>query len=150
MRVDFDDDDALIDGLILAAREWAEHYTMRAFVVRTVELRCTMAGMMGVGSFQGPLTEVISVTVGGVDLPPEEYSIRPSLYNDMVMLSNRAAEPFVARVKLGDVAEPGQVPGALRAAMQLVITDWYEKRNDSVRSRPTAAENLLNTLRQWA
>ncbi len=35
LRVDFDDDDALISGLITAARQYAEHYTHRAFFNQT-------------------------------------------------------------------------------------------------------------------
>lgn len=38
LRVDFDDDDAIISGYISAAREWAENYTARAFFTQTIVL----------------------------------------------------------------------------------------------------------------
>jgi hypothetical protein len=39
LKVDATADDALIDGLIVAAREWTENYCRRSWVQRTLELR---------------------------------------------------------------------------------------------------------------
>ena len=150
LDADYTAEDDLLRGLIQAAREWAEHYTQRAFVERTIEVTGTLVGVVGIGTPLGPIAEVVSVTLAGTTLPAEDYYRRDGDLDDMVYLLQRTtAAPLVLRAKVGTVTDPAQLPACLRAAMQLCITEWWEKRGDSVRSKPTAAENLLNSLRRW-
>ena len=41
------------------------------------------------------------------------------------------------------------VPAPIRQAMLLMIAEMYEKRQDSVKRLPTAAEYLMNPYRVW-
>ena len=148
---DYTAEDDLLRGLIQAAREWAEHYTQRAFVERTVESTTNSRHLVGLGVGLGPVTEVVSVTVAGTELTADDYYLRDGDFDDSVYLRKHTTDaPLVIRAKVGTITETSELPASLRAAMQLCITEWWEKRGDSVRSKPTAAENLLNSLRRWA
>ena len=150
LDADYTVEDDLLRGLIQAAREWAEHYTQRAFVQRTVEVTSTMVGLVGIGTPVGPIAEVVSLTIDGTALAAEDYYRKDGdLDNTVYLLQRTTTAPLVLRAKVGTITDSTQLPACLRAAMQLCITEWWEKRGDSVRSKPTAAENLLNSLRRW-
>ncbi len=148
LRVDHDADDALIGALIRAAREWVEHYTNTAFAQRELELT-GYSMVTGTGPGIGPIQEVTSVTVGERTLDPAEYYTHDQFPYDMVHLRERATDVLTVRVLVGAATTVEEIPAVVAVAMQLIITEHYEKRTDRIRKLPTAAENLLNPVRRW-
>ncbi|MCP9237153.1 head-tail connector protein [Lewinella sp. JB7] len=148
LRVDHSEDDALIGSLIRAAREWVEHYTNTAFAQRTLEVTGYRM-VYGAGPGIGPIEEVVSVTVGDTTLAPADYYLSQTYPYDTVLLHARATDVLTVRVKVGEATVADDVPDVVKVAMQLIITENYEKRTDRIRKMPTAAENLLNPVRRW-
>jgi uncharacterized phiE125 gp8 family phage protein len=147
LRVDHAVDDALIEGLIAAARERAEHYTNTAFARRALEITAP-AGTTRIRPSLGPVVSITSVTDDGILLPQSGYSILSSCA-DTVELAAPAVGEVVLLLEVGAATTPEEIPAVVRLAMQLMITEHYENRSDRIRKLPTATENLLNTVRRW-
>jgi len=154
LKVDYATDDALITNLIKAARERAESYCNTGFITQTVEERLEE---FPDGNIILSLSPVISVTsVAYTDLADasatvsaDDYSLvaaAPILIPDDAWPSG--SEVIITYV-IGRGASADDVPAAVKAAMQLMITHWYENRADTVRKMPTQAEYLLNAVREW-
>lgn len=169
LRVDDDDQDALISGLIAAAREWAENYTRRSFVQRTLELRLDCF----VSPIKLPSGPVISVTsvqymdqagvlqtlaadryqvdlygtppcivpVFGVVWPVTKYG---TLNSVVVEYEAGYADSNVSPPDLAD-----NVPSAVKAALKLIVGHLYENREAVVLANvqaiqlPMAVKSLL-------
>jgi hypothetical protein len=46
-------------------------------------------------------------------------------------------------------ANAASVPATLKQAMLLMIADWYDNRQDGVKTMPTASQILLDKFRVW-
>lgn len=148
LKVDGDAENDLIEVLISAAREVAEHYTNRKFITTTV------AETFGVNETftlsLGTLQAVTIVTVDGQTLDEGEYEVTTDDYGCKVVVFNTApasAPTITYTVGYGDAAS--DVPKAVIQAMQLTIAEFYENRADRSRRLPTASQFLLNTERRW-
>src|SRR5262249_28268376 len=73
-RVDTTADDTLIGYLIIAARQWAEKYTGRAFITQTwqlaLDLMPAMEEMWWDGMRQGPVTGLDEISAIVLPRPP--------------------------------------------------------------------------------
>lgn len=171
LRVDSDitDQDTLISALITAAREWAENFTRRSFVQRTLELR--LDGFPGQLLLpRGPVVSVTSVKYTAQD--GTLTTVAASLYQtDLYSVPARILPVFgaiwpvpgfgtlnavVVEYEAGYAHTSGSptdmadaVPSAIKAAMKLMIGNWYENReavsmaNVMPQEVPLAVKHLL-------
>jgi uncharacterized phiE125 gp8 family phage protein len=160
LRVDFDDDDALIDILISSARSKAESF-LKASILPTVYLLKLNSFPSQIDLPIGPVatttgSSVTYVNDAGTDvtLPDTLYQfsigeyacIRPSYGNTWP--STRPQLDAVTVEFTAGWSAVASVPPAIIAAIYLIIGDLYENREstargDTVASMPLGAENLL-------
>lgn len=167
LRIDIDDDDALITALIKAAREHAEMITRRSFITQTWELSLDNwpYGDELVLPLP-PLQTVLSVKYidsAGIEhlFETDKYIIDASSEPGRIVLKSGYAWPseilqtanaihiqFIAGY--GSTAEVPQaeVPQTVKQAMLLMIGWWYEQREAAIiqniaREVPMAVEALL-------
>lgn len=146
LRVDVADDDALIAGLIVAARQHVEQFTRRVLVTQTWDLfldewpegNCLVL----------PLPHLVSVT--GVYYTPDggveqtfgagSYLVDAASEPGRVVLKTTAAWPGdslqpVNGVRVRFVAGYGgraAVPSGIKQAIKLIVGDLYENRENTV------------------
>ncbi len=160
-RVDIATDDTLIDGLIEAAREYAEVITRRAFITQTL--------LLTLDSFP---TEILlprppAITIGATDLKYTDidgaeqslaaanYTIDNKTEPARVVLSATGSWPstqsVVNAVRITYTAGYGAaaaVPQAIKQAILLLVGHWYENRESTVsgtiiKSIPDGVDALL-------
>ena len=149
LKVDNEADDALIEVLISAAREYCEHYCNRAFIRQTRKdiyspsqtIIHIDAGLNTV--IDGVYIDDVAATAG------DDYKVQTTTGGGAMITLLTVAENSIEVVYTSGESNATTVPKAVKQAMQLIITDWYENRADNVRRYPTAATNLLNTQRLW-
>lgn len=145
LRVDTDDENTLIDGLIKSAREYVESATGRALLTQTWDLKLDGFWCGALELPKAPVSAITSITyldMNGAsqtwasanyltDLPagPKASKARittayavvaPSTYDVM----NAVTVRFVC----GYGSSGDRVPAALRQAMLLLIGHWYQAR----------------------
>ncbi len=153
LRVETDDEDGLIDGLIVAARELVETTTRRAVMPQTWDL--VLDGFCASEYYRDgalilpkpPVTAVSSIsyvdTTGTTQvLPSSQY--RTELPAGPKAMRARITEAYgvswpSTRAVMGAVtirfvcgyANEGAVPYGIKAAMLLLIGHWYARREAS-------------------
>ncbi len=164
LRVGHDSEDALIGGLIKAAREDVERVTGAALIEQSWRLTLDdwPAGAT-VLLHRYPLKQVADVTVYGADgdaavINPDDYvadgnsnppRIRFAQTPDPVRVINGIEIDFIAG--FGDAGP--DVPDQLRRAILLLVAHWYEFRasvgpQDQPVSYPLGYDRLLATWKQ--
>lgn len=159
MRVDASTDDALIEALILAARERVETFTGRALVTQTWDwtLDCFEPILIVP---KPPLVSVTSITY--VDSDGASQTLASTVYQvDIKTQPARIVEAYgqtwpTTREQLNAVTirfvagygiAASHVPMALRQAALLLIGHWYREREDTARTElrqiPSGAEALM-------
>ncbi len=149
LQVEFDDDNALIDALITAARQHVEEFTRRALVTQTWKLHLDeFPWSSGEPIFvpKPPLQSVTSITY--IDPAGDTQTWSSSLYQVTTPAGDQASHgrilpasseiypstqqqmeavtiTYVAGYGLGD---GGAVPEGILAAMKLLIGSWYTNR----------------------
>jgi Phage gp6-like head-tail connector protein len=133
-RIDSDIEDADLERLIQAAREYVEGYLAQSLVTQTREARYAYFDATWPSSVlpYGPVQSVASVEQDA---------------NSVYVVTYVAGYPAVG----ADLA--GGIPASIKQAMQLLIGDWYENREDvvigSVANRlTTALRSLLDFYRK--
>jgi uncharacterized phiE125 gp8 family phage protein len=153
LKVETDDEDALITALIPAARARCEWHTGRAFVTQGWTLWLDRVGEC-VELPLPPLAGVETVTLYGADdaahlLASDQYRVDVS--GARVLLKaphpglrprNAAAITFTAGY--GDAAD---VPAPIASAILLLVTQLYEHRGDTAAPMPDQALALLAPYR---
>lgn len=172
-RVDFADDDDLLNGLIVAARETVEGYLRRALLQQTwtasfvrwpwckermVLIRPPVLSVQGVhyydasGNAQSLDASDYFLETNGLDglLTIKENTTLPELDDERVM-------PVSVTYRAGYGTTAGDVPQAIRQAILLLVSHWYEHRlpvvsGVSVTQIPKTVEYLLARckLRGWS
>lgn len=165
LRVDHDDDDDLIEGLLAAAERHAAAFTGRAFVDTTFDL--VLAGFSG-GAIEipnPPLIEIVGVFYDDGDgneleLPATDYAIDASVEPAMLTSSSwPSAGPARVRFRAGYIdnqPDPpvGEVPQDIQAGILLILNTLYENRQNmivgqTVAMMPWGSEQLLRPHRIW-
>lgn len=163
---DFTDDDALIQAMIVAARQWAEGETRRALLQQTWRLTLDEfpADCEAIELPPPPLLSVTSVTyVDGAGatqtLATTEYTVDTDAFVGRVFLKYGKTWPatrdepnavtITFRAGYGTVA--GSVPQAIRSAILLQVADLYEHRESAFvgtthTANPTAMQLLAPYL----
>jgi phage conserved hypothetical protein, phiE125 gp8 family len=162
LRVDTTDDDALITALIPVAREFAEHYTGRSLVERTLEMALRCFPEYHIDLDASPVTSVVSIKytdAAGVEqtVPDTDYTLSP--YGDACRVSLGYLKQWPVTQDIDDavriqyVAGFTTLPNAARAAMLLLIGHLYENRQAVGAAKlsevPMSAVSLLNTIKAW-
>lgn len=162
LKVDNSADDAMIETLITAARQWVENHCALALLPQTViQTWGKFGGIMNIAL--SPLRSVSAITyldtagaqqtlsasVYGVDnirTPAQIYLAYGQMWPATYEAPNAASAIFTAGY---DAASA--IPAPIKQAMLLTIADMYDNRTDYVKRLPTAAEYLLQSAgyRVW-
>ncbi|MEO0618817.1 MAG: head-tail connector protein [Pseudomonadota bacterium] len=163
LRLDTDDDDALITSLIQAARMHLERLLGRALISQTwVEIRdCWPVHRAPVLLARAPAQDIVDIRIVDRD------GVAESLNEDDYFLDAVSAPPRLSRLATGDWPRPGRsingieiefvagfgdtpddVPAPLRQALLLLVCAWYETRqpvdfNSAVSALPPAVAGLV-------
>lgn len=142
-RIDVADDDGLLSGIILAARQWAETYLRRALCTQTLDytLDCwpstiilprpphqsvtSISYVDGAGA-----TQVLASSEYQVDLSSDSLAarIRPAYQKTWPTTRLDTFNPITVRYVAGYGGNPSNVPDAIRSAILLLIGHLYENR----------------------
>lgn len=170
LRVDFDDEDAMISGYISGARETVEEETGRALITQTLELglgsfptsdRIRLPGgtLQSVDSFKYTDSGETEYTlVAGTDyivnqfIEPAEVVLPFSAIWPVSVLST--ASPVRIRFTCG-YGSAEDVPVRAKQAILMLVGDWYMNREDVVIGRtstvatklPNGFDRLITNLR---
>jgi len=156
-------DDTLIAAQLTAAHEYCEHYTQQSFGDQTLELAIDDFPVGAIVLPRGPVTSVVTVkyintasvntTIADTDYVLNDYdqqaSIDPAYGIDW-------PEPLdtVNAVKVRYQAGAATLPGAVRAALLLIVGHLYANRENvssgSLASVPMGANSLLDTVKDWS
>lgn len=131
LRVDFDDDDDLIQGLIDAAEGWVETYTCHVLSPKDVVLK----GRNGVCSDYCYLYPINNIPE---EVVYETYSLFTQIYL-------RKGESTTINVGYTNVAD---IPKQLLTAVKKLVTYWYEQRDVYTVELPNDVQILVNQLRR--
>jgi uncharacterized phiE125 gp8 family phage protein len=151
LRVDLIEEDALISGLIAAAREWAESYTNRQFMAATYQL-VEKTNKHCIALPKNPVQSIDSITYvdeQGVTqtLAPDTYELSNSDEPALLELYQRPNSEHITITFKSGYESAEKVPASIKSAMLLVIGYLYAHREDTVKKMPTHAEWLLNSHR---
>lgn len=162
LRVDGEDEDALIAGLITAARQMVERLSSLALVDRTVDIVMDGFPPRGTPLPLAPLRSVASITyrdASGVDqvLDPSEYRVLAGTPGRVEPVSSWPSPSGKGAVTIRAVFGHGtaaDVPQLARQAILLLVGHWYEHREavlsaGTPREVPLAADSLIALLR-WS
>lgn len=153
LKVETDDEDALIAALIPAARARCEWHTGRAFVTQGWTLWLDRVGAC-VELPLPPLIDVVSVTLYGADdaaqvLADDQYRVdvpggRLLLTAALAGFRPRDAAAIAFTCGYGNAAD---VPGPIASAILLLVAQLYEHRGDNAAPMPDQALALLAPYR---
>ncbi len=166
-RIDHADDDALIGGYILAARQWAETYLRRALCTQTLELTldCWPDTIVLPRPPHQSVTSVSYLDTAGTlqVLPTTDYQtdlssdslagrIRPAYQKTWPSLQLDVFNPVRIRYVAGYGSNPSNVPDPIRSAILLLVGHLYENREDVVigpnaTEMPRGAKALMDPYR---
>lgn len=149
LRVDADDEDDLITGLITAAREYAEAVTQRAIPQQTWDLQADAftcadefylpkAPCVSVTSITyldtDGASQTLATTVYGTDLPtgPDARAGRIYLKYQQVWPQTRDIPNAVTVRFVAGYAGTNPVPSSLKAAIKVLVATWYGPAREAV------------------
>jgi uncharacterized phiE125 gp8 family phage protein len=171
LRVDFDDDDAYIGGLITAVREHIEKTEISsALITQTWELVLDNWPGVELRLPKPPLQSVTSIQYYDIDDNPavtvdsSTYLVDADSWPGRICLRDGQSWPSVTLREIGGVVirfvagygDADDVPAPIRQAMQLILSDWYENRENTLimpgvgvlPPLPFAARQLLGSYRR--
>lgn len=163
LRVDHNDEDTLIDGLIAAARRYAEGYTRRALAAQVVDV--FYDGFPACSPFDLPMPPVQSIDEVAYMAPSDDeettleadtYVVDTDAQPARVGLAASASWPAtddrIKTVRIRLTVGPGEgegIPETIRQAMLLLIGHWYENREEVTlgeRAAPVSTPRTVSAL----
>lgn len=158
-RIDGNDEDTLVDGLIAAACDHVALYIGRSVATQT--LRLTMAEFTNdTILLRGPVQSVSSVTyyVNGVQQTLASTVYRFDASTDMVHLIDGQVWPTTDKredaVAINYVAGFTTLPAPIKQSILLLVAHWYDNRTVAserpMSDIPHAVEALLANYRSFA
>lgn len=152
-------DDSLIEGYLLAAREYAEHYTQRSIGAQTLELALDKfpdagielpLGAASITSIKYTDTSLVLQTIESTDYVLDDYSfthwaIPVSVWPTPAEVANAVKVRYVT---------PATFSPAVKTALLLYVGFMYENREavnigNITSELPLGVDALLNTARAW-
>lgn len=131
LRVDFNDDDDLILGLIDAAEGWVETYTCHVLSPKDVVLK---------GGSRGCINDVYLFPINSV---PE--GVTYSVYALCTSFNLRRDEDVTINVGYTNVAD---IPKQLLTVVKKLVVYYYEQRDVYTVELPNDVQILVNQLRR--
>ncbi|MEY9674544.1 head-tail connector protein [Bradyrhizobium elkanii] len=155
LRVDHNDEDDTIQGMIVAATIAAQNECQRRFVTQTVEwvLQHWCGGRIVLPIAPVAKDGIVSITytdLAGVEqtLPTEQYVVQtlgytvriiPPMGSIWPLVKRDAPEPIVIQFKVGTAVD--QIEANVKAAIKLTLGHLYENReNVTVDARSVAVQ----------
>lgn len=151
-------DDSLIEGYLLAAREYAEHYTQRSIGAQTLELALDKfpdagielpLGAASITSIKYTDTSLVLQTIESTDYVLDDcsfthWAIPVSVWPTPAEVANAVKVRYVT---------PATFSPAVKTALLLTVAHLYENREavgtDRMAEVPLSVDALLNTARTW-
>lgn len=129
LRIDFDEDDDLIESLIESAEQWVETYTCHVLSPRDIVLHGTGCAQ---SVYEYPINSVSDGVVG------KSYS----LFTDFTIPSGQTAT-----INVG-YANTALIPKPLITAVKKLVNYMYENRDTYTAELPTDVQVLINQYRR--
>ncbi|HLS34373.1 MAG TPA: head-tail connector protein [Brevibacterium sp.] len=158
-RIDYDEEDDLIEALIPAAREHCEVVTRLTLAPATWEARLAAFPAGPIALPHPPLLEVEGVRyvdAGGaeVELGADAYTVERLTMPGTLAPVGRWPAGRSVRIRYRAGYEGGQIPHAARQAILLLVGHWYEHREAVVTGTiattvPLAVDRLLWGIRHY-
>lgn len=158
LKVDFTEDDAVINSLISAAREEVENFTLHKLMPQTITEKFNALNN-GLELSVYPVSSIQSITYIDEDgnnqtLSTSDYVLdnfqrmpRITPKNGVTWPSVLSEENAVTVVYSAGYLNADEVPAGIKNAMLRIIGNWYEKREESVRKMPTDVDWILSKYR---
>jgi len=141
LRVDHDDEDALLETLIRAAREQLEAHLNIAMISRPMQIAVTGAGAVKLPRW--PIVSLDDVAADGVST--QDYTANLRARPAVVTIA--ANGPVEIAFTAGYGPSSDDVPAPLRQAMLLLIAQGFEHRDDSAARLPLMVDALTMPYR---
>lgn len=153
-----DDQDDMLSGMIVAAREWVENYTGLILTRREVtEVSASFCSLRTISAWPlpvSPATTIRYVDGAGAEQTLTGFNVRgwarPAAISPAAGTSWPAGGP-VAVTFLAGYATPDDVPYSLKAAISLMVGDLYAQRESgivgTIYASTGAIENLCHPYR---
>ena len=166
LRLDFDEDDALVRRLIIAARMWVEGQTKKALMTQTWDQTIDWCwpvkfGLPWIEFEKNPVTSVTSITYQSGASP------QPTLNATQYTVVSREHSSYIApaygvswptplsvpeAVTVRFIAGYTDVPEPLKHAVAMLVAHWYEQREvvvtgTIVATIPMGVEALISPYR---
>jgi len=158
-RIDHPDEDSLLTGLIIAARQWMEQATRRSFITQTLKLN--LAGWLQTIQLPHPPLQSVS-NVAYINSNGETVAVESANYTVVSACepgeilpsqswpSTSLAPGLPVQIEYiagyGDTADA--VPQLYRQAILLMVAHWYENREATLpmnlRTVPFAVQSIIN------
>ncbi len=158
LRVDHDDEDALITRLIVAARETAERITGRAFISQSWRLwrdEWPLSSPRAILLPKPPLMSLTSVAAydrsgAATTLSSDATIVDSAAVPGRLVLRDTAVLPVDLReanaisitYQAGYGASAADVPAAIKAAVLSLVAHFYESRGEAAAPPPDALAQL--------
>lgn len=160
LKIDDSNEDTMLSTLIKSARMVAESYLNQGLITQTITekldrlsnptIYLSVSPVLAVSSFQYANSENTTATFAATDYVVDTFSkparlnlgygkTWPTLYGNI----NDVTITYTA----GYGSDASSVPGQIKQAILLMITDAYDNRQDYVKKLPTASEYLLDQYR---
>ena len=166
LRVSTTEDDQYIDGLITAARQWAERTTRRAIVTQTLSVSFDFGFPCVVYLPRAPLISVTAASFVYLDtdgvstqVPTATYTVDTTTEPGRVYEAygqtwptTRDVEKAVTCQFVAGYGAASAVPADLKAAIKLLVSQMYEFREPhivggAVSAVPMSVETILHAYR---
>lgn len=156
LKVEEDADDTLIENLIVAVREKTENYLNRKLVSQTIHqyfdsfdsfLKLSVAPVIEVLNIEYATetedNKVLTADQFQLDDILEPCKIYPSAGGSFPEIKAGVINPIRVAYNAGYGTTADAIPKSIQLGMLLMCGDFYENRNDSVRTLPQASKNIL-------
>jgi len=144
--VDFADDDAYINSLILAASDMCERATNRLFSL------CTVTGQFvaGENSLYLPFSPIQSVSSVLIGIEPVTYEFNE--FSEVLTLTDLTVDPYTNVTVVFNAGYPtADVPHMVKQSCKIIVADLYANREsiigDKMTELPMSALQLLKTTK---
>lgn len=169
-RIDIEDDDGLLAGFLLSARQHAETYLRRSLITQTWDLfidrewptvRCGGSRVPLIEIPRPPLQSVTSVTYYDSDgtlqtLASNQYRVSTKRHEGIIEPAygvtwpsvRDQADTIVVRFVAGYGSLAGDIPEAIRQGILLLVGHWYQNR-ETVNVGNISSELPFTTEALW-
>jgi len=141
LRVDHDDDDALIQTLIASARERLETHLNIAMITRSMQVSTATSGTVRLPRW--PVASVQTVRFDEEETAEAVINLRCR----PATVTYRAADLAEITFTAGYGLDPQDVPAPLRQAMLLLVAQGFEHRDGAPSSLPLMVDALTMPYR---